>query len=648
MHCCAAALDNRKQNNPNAKFGPNDTKLLYTLHWILLDAASECEDLDNEKNPNKNGALHSYLHSLDTVQLFVYLFAPLIGSMEDGDFQTLKLENGMRLWQPLWDFTQPDIPCFSTPVKPKRHILKAQRSLMKVNTNAANIYIGKGSSADNIYLGFDEPSSHCSVNESSSPLAPLARMSDICGTASLSDNQSVSVEIVCEVCKTVMQAKLGEGLTCKCGKRDSFISVPDTRLASLQKLPSIDRDYVSRRLESAITSGQRLPSEVAPDILSASYFDVAVLRCLFTPNWSEDGVYWALRYMHQRLLEVCDELRRVENTRERSKSLPVPDIEISQYQPPSPPTKLDADISADIARSKSESTNRREPPYKRMRIPELKLFLEGRKSSGKQHDSGTDGEEIESQSPKSIGEDPVFEDEDEDMTRPESALAHVGMHKDRLASEDQEPLHSGDVVRRQSMPSLTRGCTSENEKEEDSGTGEKKRDSVTRTTSCKPDILTKPIITITQESPDPSPTCSEWSRGQRGSVVSERSERSENIKNQPSLTRSHTDSNISYTTTEDVQEVSGSVHYIQKNGHLNYLVILKASLHVANMETSARVCRVLLNILNCLFDLDIIEKKEVKVERKEGAKDKLPEEKPKDVKKKEMTAHNIAMETIVR
>ena len=78
------------------------------------------------------------LHALKTIQLFVYLFAPLVGTLEDSDFQSLKLENGLRLWQPLWDFIQPDIPCFSTPVKPQRNVLKAQRSLLKVNTNAAN------------------------------------------------------------------------------------------------------------------------------------------------------------------------------------------------------------------------------------------------------------------------------------------------------------------------------------------------------------------------------------------------------------------------------------------------------------------------------------------------------------------------------
>ena len=39
---------------------------------------------------------------------------------------------------------------------------------------------------------------------------------------------------------------------------------------------------------------------------AASYFDVAVLRCLFQPQWAEEGVYWALTYCLQRLRRALD------------------------------------------------------------------------------------------------------------------------------------------------------------------------------------------------------------------------------------------------------------------------------------------------------------------------------------------------------
>ena len=60
---------------------------------------------------------------------------------------------------------QPDIPCFATPVKPQRNVLKAQRSLLKVNTNAANIYMGKGTSRDNLTCTFDLPSPESGEDE---------------------------------------------------------------------------------------------------------------------------------------------------------------------------------------------------------------------------------------------------------------------------------------------------------------------------------------------------------------------------------------------------------------------------------------------------------------------------------------------------
>ncbi|GFO03526.1 unc-80-like protein, partial [Plakobranchus ocellatus] len=75
----------------------------------------------------------------------------------------------------------------------------------------------------------------------------------------------------------------------------------------------------------------------------------------------------------------------------------------------------------------------------------------------------------------------------------------------------------------------------------------------------------------------------------------------------PTLPRSFTDSNIAYKQDNEVTEVSGSKHYIQDNGHLQYKVVLRALHFVAMNEHSPRICEVLLNLLNCLLDLDIIE-----------------------------------------
>lgn len=48
MHCCAALLYARKESCLE-KLGAAETKLLYTLHWILLDAAEECTDAEHSQ-----------------------------------------------------------------------------------------------------------------------------------------------------------------------------------------------------------------------------------------------------------------------------------------------------------------------------------------------------------------------------------------------------------------------------------------------------------------------------------------------------------------------------------------------------------------------------------------------------------------------
>ena len=57
----------------------------------------------------------------------------------------------------------------------------------------------------------------------------------------------------------------------------------------------------------------------------ATYLDVAVLRCLFTSQWIEDGIDWALNFLYYRL-ECIEKSRQNQQQffRTRSYSLPVP------------------------------------------------------------------------------------------------------------------------------------------------------------------------------------------------------------------------------------------------------------------------------------------------------------------------------------
>ncbi|KAJ8299881.1 hypothetical protein KUTeg_021400 [Tegillarca granosa] len=669
MHACASLL--------NVSFTSSETKLLYILHWIILDAASECEDL--ETDPQRNGT-SVQLHSLSTVQLFIYLFAPLIHCMNDSDFQTLKLENGLRLWQPLWDYRQPDLPCFSTPVKPQRNVLKAQRNLLKVNTNAANIYIGKGTSREDLI--FDFGSRRTSYSEPQSPLAPLARMSDICAL-STTDSHSVNCDAMCEHCNTpmVVQETGDSTRRCSCGRKESLVSHPfdAPKISVFHRLPSsVDKDFAKQRLVSAVTSGVRGPT--TPDILSASYFDIAVIRCLFCLHWSDEGIYWALRYMHQRLLEVCDEFVRLDfMERERSRSLPFPDIQLlqsmslprssferylelqrknnangSQNKKPTVhvptlatiPSSKEISETAVLAKTENETDSRREPAFKRNRVSELKSIYDVK--VGVQLKSGADisnfNKAQKSEGNTASGYNP--------LTKNPVKCTYGKLSKDELSSSvstvdtdpdvgSSNPVGNNGNSKSVTFPSAMKYPVDTDKKlayqnpwmaktsKQTSSNFDKYQshhihsdresfDSSSRESSASSQLgevapsgggkqiidlqHNKPVIRITEHS-NQNRLRNLHLKSSSGILPTQ------NPSLEQGISRSLTDSHINYHHEEDVHEVPGSVHYIQDNGHLNYKVILRAVHFIAMNQRNQKICEVLLNIITCLLDLDIIERK---------------------------------------
>lgn len=63
------------------------------------------------------------------LQLFVYLFAPIVHHLKESDFQNYRLENGIKLWHGMWEYTAPGAPCFTAAVKPKaRQLLNSLMS----------------------------------------------------------------------------------------------------------------------------------------------------------------------------------------------------------------------------------------------------------------------------------------------------------------------------------------------------------------------------------------------------------------------------------------------------------------------------------------------------------------------------------------
>lgn len=101
MHCCTKVFANFEDS-----FNGFESKILYTMHWLLLDASSEC-------------GVQAY-HPLSSLQLFVYLFAPLLKQVRPDHFDSLKLRHGLKIWEAMWSHTQPQVPGMCTPVKRKK------------------------------------------------------------------------------------------------------------------------------------------------------------------------------------------------------------------------------------------------------------------------------------------------------------------------------------------------------------------------------------------------------------------------------------------------------------------------------------------------------------------------------------------------
>ena len=579
-----------QQHQSRPKFTASEVKLLYALHWVILDAASECEDAENEARQQRSptsatqqpsSLSTSYLLSLDDIQLFVFLLAPLLDTMEASDFQTLKLENGLRLWEPLWSFSQPDVLCFTIPARHRRTILKAQRSThTRVNFNMANIYVGKGTSADDIYCGGDveevrgpetgaaeedeegEGSEKEGTCAQSLLHAPLAHMSDICALSVTETTVSVDHSTtVCETCKRPVPGTPGDETTCQCGntRRSSSVSSECRSLG----LPGVE----SHRLDAAITAFARAYPNL--DVLSASCFDVAVLRCLFCAQWPESGVYWALRYIHRRLLEISSERQNAGTLQQRQRSFSLP---ASEFPTSAPTVGLGLCTEAQTSVGGDGDPVGRQPAFKRQRA-----------ASG---DGGlaADQEAALSRLSENDEESPV-EDDDFDGSSSDVARKHFSC--------------TIDVV------DTPRGRNRVDEDDDSSGSG------IGR-------YRRRPIITITSDTPAASPASRSpvFSRGdRRDSQMSTLSKVLQSPSRSRSVTagfpRSMTDSTINYgegSCGDDVaEELPGSACYVTADGQMDYRVVLKAAHTVASRFCSLRVCTVLLNILNCLLDIGAVE-----------------------------------------
>ncbi|XP_039948637.1 protein unc-80 homolog isoform X7 [Bactrocera tryoni] len=684
MHCVAALLHNRVKDMQ--AIGPVETKLLYTMQWILLYAAEECADDEGgnevlgDETP-KQKSMEQYLFSVPTITLFVYLFAPIIHHLKESDFQNFRLENGIKLWQGMWDNRAPGAPCFTAPVKPKaRNLLCAPSP-----KGSTDVFPGRKQSSN--------------VDEATSPKpdSPQSQQSE--HTRQDEDNSWVSSpkefafpETIPEEASSVEDERVVIfRLPSAPHLMDNSFFTADasllqqqqsqSRRGSRQSVHSRDKDKPATKFEfdqqelmrGASVKEKRSPSmeketesdksdSVHVDVSAATFLDVAVLRCLFISHWQEEGIFWSLQYMYNRLSEIGEEASITLNQpRKRSNSLPIPQIEISLYQGPgsnsrdSPSSSVAKDyieipepsITACLVEESSPTAERRgSEKKKRVKMADLRAFVETKMFSKSEKNLEKVGLDTSSANGK----------------RP---LQHAEYHRSLDTGEKKlsrsasmitrEP--ASNLIKGKSMPSLSYQASEkhvhilcERRKSEGSALLTRMKNTCNTTTlqklfyryveppkAMRPSQSTgprtafyprNPIITVTEHTPTPSP---DYLKRQQGSIDSQL----DALSNGGSISgvaggtsgsgggiagagvttgrfrgqmlRSHTDSHIDYTGVES--EAPGSSFYITRDGGIDYEIVLLAVYNIFKRDMSICSQRVLeagLNICELLLEMGVL------------------------------------------
>ncbi|XP_067892393.1 protein unc-80 homolog [Heterodontus francisci] len=602
LHCTATLLSNRNKLGHQDKLGVAETKLLHTLHWMLLDAPFECSNettaafstgrggrsswsgsgsafvhqLENRGSPGQPGQgcateeeEHTrpklFTNSMATVELFVFLFAPLINRIKESDL-TFRLASGLVIWQPMWEHKHPEAPAFTALVKPIRNIVTAKR------TSPLN---NKGTPCD-------------------SDKAGTMGFQVVCETVQL---DSVSPEIR-------MQS---------CHQRNSF----DAAGASQDKGTSNSRTSITIPLSQKSRY--------------ATYFDIAVLRCLLQPHWSEEGIHWALMYYLQRLRQILEEkpdrpsepeITHLPRPRSSSMVAAAPSL-VNTHKTQDLTMKCNEEeksLSSETF-SKVSVTNQR-----RQAVPDLSTDLgmnifkkfksrkeeRERKGSIPFHHPGKKRQRrmgmpfllhedhldvSPTRSTFSFGSFSGTGEERRGLERGGWQATILGKFTRRGSSDTATEMESMSAKHSHSHHTLLSDIPDHSNSHGDNTVKEVRSQISTITVATF-------NTTVASFNVGYSDFFSEHMRKLCNQVAIPE------LPHEPlacaNLPRSLTDSCINYSSLEETENMEGTNNFIKKNGMLDLGVILKALFVVLNHDISSRICDVGLNIIDCLLQLEVV------------------------------------------
>ncbi|XP_072303133.1 protein unc-80 homolog isoform X5 [Eucyclogobius newberryi] len=624
LHCTSILLSNRNKLGHQDKLGVAETKLLHTLHWMLLDAPQECaqepglghggaflqpvgggsssgflQPMGNQAVPpgsgsgsplGGSGAQHGSSHleddeqtrtklfqkSMATVELFVFLFAPLIHRIKESDL-TFRLASGLVIWQPMWEHRQPDIPAFTTLIKPLRNIVTAKR-----NSPANN---------------------QCSPYGSANP-GPLG------------------FQVVCEAVQSDSSSPASGEQSCRRGN-------------SVEKGgPSQPPPPIKGPSKKKTSAPGGLPISLSQRARYATYFDVAVLRCLLQPHWTEEGVHWALMYYLQRLRHILEE--RPERPPEPLVT-PLPRPRSSSMVAATPSlvnTHKTQDMSLkcnEEGKSLSSETFARVSltNLRRQAVPDLSSDLgmsifkklknrredRERKGSIPFHHTGKKRQ-------RRMGVPFLMHDDHLDVSPTRSTFSFGSFSG---LGDDRRTLERGGW-QATIMGKFTRRGSTDTAADADSLSAKHSHShhSLLRETPDHPNshsdntvregnpAVRSQISTITMAAFNT--TVASFNVGYADFFTEHMKKLcTPAVPEMPceplacaNLPRSFTDSCINYTCLEEGDSMEGTSHFVLKNGMLDLTAVLRALYAVLSHDISSRICDVALNIIDCLLQLGLV------------------------------------------
>ena len=620
MHCASALLYNRKLSSFD-KLGAAETKLLYTLHWIILDATEECSDAELEQGIKR--PFDHYLLPITTLELFVYLFAPLTSYLKGSDFLScFRLENGYKIWEAIFQFRHPDIPSFVAVAKPKKDIFSGQHFEKKTAAKFGDVFMGGSSDKekeDSLAqdLGLVPPPVASATPSASPALTP------------------------CVETKSLVKDPLTPQISFE---RRSSKTTPDSASPdSKQKMTP-----TFKRLK---------------DPVMATYFDVAVLRCLFLSQWIEEGVDWALKFVINRLNDVKEAQAIVARPVHRCKSLPNLKCDFKRRTT----TYLDEDsdhltlaidtelpVESDASRRESIETSSlpgdqlKQKKHQKKKRSKKKASCDSLSHTESKVETSVKGKRLKKHDWKVLRKALIFSSHETlpPPPRPGSSLGigtDDGDRKSRKEALDQKIVtEKNELCRGKSMPSLhlldrrssssdtppSKPIETETLDDSDSSSALKKL--------ALPPSVPKPIITITEHSPVASMQFFA-NHEDDGTCVHKRSK----------MVRCKSDKNISYFTAVN-PEAAGSTHYIAKEGHFSLTAVLKAVHSVSGREStsSLRTCEACVKIIRLLLDMDMLKRFDMgRILADEEEQSKRRKDKQKEPE--EWSIHNLFVDTLM-